>query len=516
MLDAYDAWLGDTPERAIVRMMGLFDRPADADCLDALRAEPAIEGLTDALMDLPTRSWKRALTRLRRIGLLLDGEDGTLDAHPLVRAHAAARLAREAHAAWQAGHLRLYKYLTTSTTEEQPDTKEGLMPLYQAVVHGCRAGQVQETYDSVYRKRIHRGDEHYSWKKLGLFGSELTAVSSFFAEAFTRPHGSLRASDQAWLLNQAGIVLRALGRLAEAEAPMRTSFERLADAEEWKRAAVVAGNLSELNVTLGVLSQALADAERSVALADRSGDAFQRTGKRTTLADAHHQLGAVSSASSCFAKAEVMQAERQPSYPRLYSVQGYRYCDLLLSPGDASSARAVVEREEKTLRSAIEDGDPLLDVAVAYLSLGRAWTILAHGDDPDASEPARTHLDQAVEGLRASGQEDELPHGLLARAVYSRLVTHDANAAGDDLRDVEELADRCGMRLFACDAHLERARLLRDLSKADDARERAQVHVEAAKMLIEATGYHRRDGELANLEAWLRGEDPPHDLGAWS
>ncbi|MEM6455167.1 MAG: TIR domain-containing protein [Acidobacteriota bacterium] len=534
VLDAYDAWLGDTAERAIVRLMGLFDRPADAGCVEALRAKPAITGLTDGLFVRPKRNgvlgwlgmrtpepqplddaiWKRTLTRLRRIGLLLGSEDGTLDAHPLVRAHAAARLAREAHAAWQAGHLRLYEHLTRSTTEEQPDTAEGLMPLYQAVVHGCRAGRVQEACDAVYWKRIRRGKEAYSVRKFGLFGSELTAAASFFAEAFTRPHGSLRASDQAWLLNEAGFVLRALGRLVEAEAPMRAGLKLRVEQEVWTGASRIAGNLSELNVTLGALPQAFLDAERAVALADRSGDAFWRMTHRTTLADAHHQLGDVPSASSRFAEVEAMQAERQLFYPLLYSTPGYRYCDLLLSSGDASSARAVIDRAEYTLEVSTRNSWPL-DIGLDNLSLGNAWTILAHGGDPAASEPARTHLERAVEGLRASGQEDDLPRGLLARAAYSRLVARDANAANDDLQEVEELADRCGMRLFACDAHLERARLLRDLSEADDARERVRAHVEAANMLIEETGYHRRDGELANLEAWLRGEDPQHDLGAW-
>jgi len=29
-----------------------------------------------------------------------------------------------------------------------------------------------------------------------------------------------------------------------------------------------------------------------------------------------------------------MQAEQEPEYPRLYSLQGYQYCDLLLSRGE--------------------------------------------------------------------------------------------------------------------------------------------------------------------------------------
>ena len=49
---AYERWLQSAgPERqrelAILRLTGLFDRPMSRDCLQALRAEPAIPGLTE-------------------------------------------------------------------------------------------------------------------------------------------------------------------------------------------------------------------------------------------------------------------------------------------------------------------------------------------------------------------------------------------------------------------------------------------------------------------------------------
>ncbi|MEM6455518.1 MAG: tetratricopeptide repeat protein [Acidobacteriota bacterium] len=520
MLAAYDRWLaadGNAPERAIVDLLGLFDRPADAASVEALRRAPAIPNLTDNLVKLAEGRWLRALRRLERIGLLLPTADGSLDAHPLVRTHAAARLESTRPAVWRAGNVRLYKHLT-QTAEHRPNTVEGLMPLYQAVVHGCRAGRVQDAYDAVYRERIHRGGEVYSIHKLGLFGSELTVMSAFFEVPFARVHPSLRRLARADLMNDVGFVLRALGRLDESEAPMRASLEQSVEAENWTAAARSAGNLCILHVTLGALDQALADAKRSVVLADRSGATFERTTGRTGLANAHHQRGEMTSALALFEDAEAMQAEREPSTLPLYSLQGYWYCDLLLADGDVSSARAVIERAEYALEVSTRNSWALA-IGLDNLSLARAWTILAHrniAESPDASQQAQTYLDRAVEGLRTAGHDWILPHGLLARATFSRLVDRDASAADADLQEVEDLADRSGMRLFACDAHLERARLLRDLSTANDARDRARTHVAAAKKLIEETGYHRRDRELANLEAWLDENEPPHDLGAWS
>ena len=73
------------------------------------------------------------------------------------------------------------------------------------------------------------------------------------------------------------------------------------------------------------------DAEQSVTYADRSGDAFTRETNTARLADALHQAGRRAEAEMRFREAEQMQAERQPAYPLLYSLRGFRYCDLLLA-----------------------------------------------------------------------------------------------------------------------------------------------------------------------------------------
>ena len=82
---------------AILRLMGLLNRPADAGCLAALRTPPAIAGLTDALVGLSDREWKIAAVRLEEIGLVKRdppiGAAFSLDAHPLVREYFARQFA---------------------------------------------------------------------------------------------------------------------------------------------------------------------------------------------------------------------------------------------------------------------------------------------------------------------------------------------------------------------------------------------------------------------------------------
>ena len=82
-------WLSGQPVLlAIMHMVGLFDRPASGDCLNALRDKPVIEELTDEIVSLDHSEWQRAVTRLREVRLLLPRDPAApdaLDAHPLVR-----------------------------------------------------------------------------------------------------------------------------------------------------------------------------------------------------------------------------------------------------------------------------------------------------------------------------------------------------------------------------------------------------------------------------------------------
>src|SRR6202030_2540900 len=88
VMKSYQTWLGEGPELAVLRMLGLFDRPANEKALEALLKLPAIPGLTESLTDLRPAEWRTILAKLRRARLLA-GEDphnaGHLDTHPLVR-----------------------------------------------------------------------------------------------------------------------------------------------------------------------------------------------------------------------------------------------------------------------------------------------------------------------------------------------------------------------------------------------------------------------------------------------
>ncbi len=413
-----------------------------------------------------------------------------------MREHFGAQLHARAPAAWQAAHGRLYAYYTAQAME-LPDTIEDMAPLYAAVGHGCQAGKHQEVFEAVYRKRIQRGEEFFSTRKLGAFGADLAAVAQFFALPWSQPVAALTAGAQAWLLNIAGFRLRALGRLREAMPPMQAGLQARIAQEDWRNAAIAAGNLSELALTLGDLALAQTYAAQSVTLADHSQDAFMRMVNRTALADALHQAGQPEQAEAAFREAEALQQERQPHYPWLYSLAGFQYCELLLSQGQVAE---VQRRATQTLDWATQAGASLLNIALGHLTLGRA-VLQAHLQDrrtPHAA--ASAHLQQAVDGLRQAGTQHHIPRGLLARAALYR-VQGAFPQAQRDLDEAMTIATRGAMGLHQADAHLEYARLHLALGETAKARH----SLETARAMIERMSYHRRDAEVAELEAQLAG-----------
>lgn len=519
VMAAYESWFESDqeggPELRILRLLGLFDRPAEAEALAALRAEPEIPGLTEGIGAGDEKPWKAALARLRQARLvapaegkdLLTGE--SLDTHPLVREYFGERLRGTASEALRAGNERLYEHYRQAAPE-LPDILDEMLPLYAAVVHGCRAGKEQEACDEVYQRRILRGNEFLSWRKLGAFGAELTALAAFFEETWDRPSDRFTKETRAWLLAMAGFHLRALGRLPEAVQPLRAALDDRIVEENWNNAAITAGNLSQLTLTLGDVAGAIETAKESVELADRSGDAFQPMINRTTLADALHHAGRWEESEALFREAEAMQAEQQSRDPRLYSHQGYRYCDLLLSRGEPEDGsglgevgegyREACEEVRERAEHALEIGQKnrwLLDIALAHLSLGRAHLGLALTAPGEAPEfhTALEHLERAVDGLRQAGREDELPRGLLARAALRRLAGERDGAAAD-LREAQEIAERGSMRLFDADAHLEWTRLHLHLGD----RIAARRHLDRARELVRECGYGRREREVRWLE----------------
>src|SRR5271166_5474157 len=113
VMESYQNWFGEGPELSVLRMLGLFDRPADEKALGALLKSPAIPSLTESLTDLRPSAWQTILAKLRR-SRLLAGEDphnpGHLDTHPLVREYFGEQLRSQQTDACKECNRRLFYY----------------------------------------------------------------------------------------------------------------------------------------------------------------------------------------------------------------------------------------------------------------------------------------------------------------------------------------------------------------------------------------------------------------------
>jgi hypothetical protein len=70
VMESYQIWFGEGPELSVLRMLGLFDRPADEKAIAALLKPPVIPGLTESLTYLNPTEWRTVLAKLRRARLL--------------------------------------------------------------------------------------------------------------------------------------------------------------------------------------------------------------------------------------------------------------------------------------------------------------------------------------------------------------------------------------------------------------------------------------------------------------
>jgi serine/threonine protein kinase len=302
VMASYQAWFEEGPELSILRILGLFDRPADENALRALLTAPAISGLTESLPNFGTTEWRTILARLRRARLLAEEDrhdPGSLDAHPLVREYFGVQLREQFTEAWREGNKRLYHHYA-ALAPELPESISEMEPLFLAVICGCNAGLFREALHEVYIPRIQRRDAAFASDVLGARGALLTALVHFFEHAsWEAPvetgvgDHSLTPDDQLFIVMQAALHLSVTGG-------GQTSDVRICN----ERAESLARSLNRprlLDIALaghwryclinGKLGAAIQIADRLYSLARQHNDASTSVRAYSALGVTHYYLG---------------------------------------------------------------------------------------------------------------------------------------------------------------------------------------------------------------------------------
>ena len=241
--------------------------------------------------------------------------------------------------------------------------------------------------------------------------------------------------------------------------------------EDWKNAAISANNLSELELTLGRLTESVSSSRLAIEFADKSLNANQMMLRRTTAGDALFQSGDRTAAAPLFAEAERMQASNQPEFPLLYSVQGFQYCDLLLGPAERAAWQSVAFRSAKVdltdanlaeRKATIDEAELratqtlawvapknwLLDIALDRLTIARGklyrWLLLSERDENSQSEISnmKSQITIALARLRKANIAVFLPQALLTAAFHAGAVEQDFDAAQRFLTEAQLIAER--------------------------------------------------------------------------
>jgi tRNA A-37 threonylcarbamoyl transferase component Bud32 len=302
VLESYQAWFGEGPELAVLRMLGLFDRPADETALEVLLKPPAIRDLTEPLTDLSPSEWRTILSKLRRARLLV-GEDPhnprCLDTHPLIREYFGEQLQSQLTDAWRECNRRLY-YHYQAIAPQLPDSLQEMEPLFLAVICGCYAGLFGQALHEVYIPRIQRGNAFFAAKVLGARGTLLSILAHFFEDGrwgsplkMGAEAQSFSAEDQLFILSQTALYLTVMPGFAAQETRV---YHKRAESP----CDSIHGPLLQHSALIGhwryclitdKLTVAMQIAKRIDSLAHEQNDATLLLGAYRALACTHYYLG---------------------------------------------------------------------------------------------------------------------------------------------------------------------------------------------------------------------------------
>lgn len=430
----------DLPCQAL-KLMGLFDRPTHRSALEALRTDPRIAGETVA--KLSAEAWQEVLQQLRTTGLLAPehpSDPAMVDTHPLIREFCAERFSTTEPVEWQRACFALGELFEKEALDPKAEnTPQGFSSAYQAIRYFAMAANPERALgllDRVWNTADPDRTKHFrGTRQHGLYGLELVALSSFFANSFTDVRPWVPVTERARLLSEAGIRLRNVGRLDDA----LQTFEAARDLVRAQQAPITRSylqglcGLTDMYAVLGNLRlarirglEAMSGAQRLaremnpgpsapplsqfVLSLTRSGEvelhSFRETGNTRSLETAASVLQ--------WARAEALDAGE------VGMLESQAFYSLALMASQTGEVASFWDLHAQLQQSRAE-APSLLGRALRRLASG----IVLHSEGRRASEPeaarkffaaAHLQLREALPLLQQAGYVDYLVPGLIALA----------------------------------------------------------------------------------------------------
>jgi tetratricopeptide (TPR) repeat protein len=506
VLGIFENWLMGKPEEDVLRILSLFDGPAEKDAISELR-KAVIPNLNDKLH--AESEWLKAVQSLIDLKLIEKANnEGSLSVRPLERWYFRDRL-RQDNSAWHEAHDLLFRYFKRDMNPAR--NADEADPLLCAVAHACQAGEYQLAYDLYWTHLRHEHDNFLAFE-LGHIVDEHLLLLRFFPNGkWTQPAEGLIDEAKARVLHDLALSFRLLGELEDENktiAPLEEAFRIVRNRTPVNDAVEYARRLSLTQLTRGEIAKAKEWAGKAVALATiNSGiPADDRAAAHAGLGHLLHQEGRIAEANRSFEEAiRILKDSGKRSLAHLRGrswVLPYRYCELLFEQQRYSEVCKLIPFSPSGVATWLTRGLSALVLAKLEFEKHRLSSI----QPKKAGDLFRDALDY----LRKAGQQEFIVSGLLAQAEFYRL-TEQFSKAQEALSDVDKgLRLHPGMRLLRVDYHLESARLMLASSAAAHAAVTLKAlhdpcqQVELAGKLIRTTFYYRRSLDLKKIEGHLK------------
>jgi tetratricopeptide (TPR) repeat protein/transcriptional regulator with XRE-family HTH domain len=480
-------------EKAVMRLMGLFDGPAEAKAIQALRAGTPIPGLTDVLKRLDESGWAAVLRNVRDLQLLAEENDKRpldLDCHPAVRAYFAKRLEQEQPKARREGHFRLYQHFKKEENLGVIDNH------YQAIRHGCQAGRHAEVFDELVWDKMCAG---FALRRLNAHGAgarDEIVLKYFVPDPFdSEPKCLAEGFDgerKGRLLLWAAVVLHVRGRVPAAvkfAELAREVFGATQSGEHGLSFWCSSAYLSWFRAASGNLDEAVKLSKGCIrgAELDLQGEPLWKKIALCLHACIVSYMGKFDEALEHYERAAAMKRDMPGSFDVALALLRFHYGCLLLKRKRFDDAK----READNLLKACQD-NPVLGF-LGYLLLARME--LARASEPLGD--AEKYLAQGKEYLNLGPAHDQFVVSELCIAQCNR-IRGNLQEAESHLRQAEEAAE--AFVLLKMDCLLERAWLC--LDQGD--REKARKTCKSVRDLVNDHNYLCIDKELRELEDVLQ------------
>jgi tetratricopeptide (TPR) repeat protein len=537
---------------AMLRLLGLFDRPATADCLVALCTPPAIPDLTEPLVELSDPTRNMIFTRLKNAKLLTVNRDAGkliwIDTHPLIRDYMAFKICNTVPRGWREAHLRLAKCYPIPDSKHQKNLND-IYRLYTRIRHLCLAGESFEALE-IYKKHVAVDEKRKHLNYPNLIPLDLSALAYFFVTPWSELRRGLGANDSHYLFHTVALQLWHIGRLNEAMKAAEMARESVSQTKknstDYENLCRTTRRQSEISLFLGNIGDAVKFSRQSFRYAESAinSDAYKIIAK-CALAHALFFRGDLTHSYKIFSEKYKIDPWTQRQI-EMHIIYRFIYIDVLLHQlsllqiarrsiksnklgGSLQtkllrilelsikpiSANLLINIINKKYTSILTKVRHILDATkmpqythllleAMRIVLHYKLTVLEkeHLQCDKQSIQDSVNFNFAVTKFHEAGQEPHTVRGFLFRAEYS--IDYNINSASRDLDDAWEIADRRFMPLLQADVLLLRARLFRKLTEQAGSLKypwkSPQADLAEARRLIEKCGYWRRKEELEDAE----------------